>query len=168
MATATATAPTASAEDYKNEYGSALYLEFRKEEKTTQFIITPETTHPDNGVVIPTLLLTRMTSSDHPRRQWAYKVPKIEVVLSKTPDEAERMAYALHTAETLAVYLKSMALGDWTLFQTPLMVDLGPDDLRALDTKVTQPDSLMRRMLRVRDEAGFPTSLYNDSTSTRY
>lgn len=169
MATpATPPAPVAE-EAYVNENGSALYLEFRKEDKTYQLLIVPETMHPDTKKRIPALTLSRQTSSDHPRRQWMYKVTEeVDLPTAGTPVSDEIMAYTTRVSNQLNAYFNSMVAGDWKLFKTPLAADIGPDDIRILADKANQPEGLMRRVLRVREDAGFPISLYNESSASRY
>jgi len=149
-----------------NTQGRALYLEFRRDGYTNQFIFTPEISDPVTKTVIPLGLLSRQISATNPRRQWRHRFSSVESTL----DPSGRTF--LHLAVTQAVeqaaqrvdvflsYINSMHLGGWTLYRQPLAVEVSAMDVADFAAQNT-PNALIRRVDRARAEANFDKSYWD-------
>lgn len=152
-----------------NLIGEALYLEFRKSVNTAQVIITPEAI-TSAGIYVPTSTWRRQISQWSPRKQWAMYAPEGEVVKGRS-DNAKMSGslgvgsiattgkqYALESLLPLTSTLNNLVSNDWILFERPIIVEFSEEDLLNTMNNET-PQALIRRILRVRKEFGFPEEL---------
>ena len=152
-----------------NLIGEALYLEFRKGVNTAQVIITPEAI-TSAGIYVPTSTWRRQISQWSPRKQWAMYAPEGEVVKGRS-DNAKMSGslgvgsiattgkqYALESLLPLTSTLNNLVSNDWILFERPIIVEFSEEDLLNTMNNET-PQALIRRILRVRKEFGFPEEL---------
>ncbi|MGL4998165.1 MAG: hypothetical protein ACRC5T_04290 [Cetobacterium sp.] len=138
--------------------GSALYLELRRGTGTAQVLVTPTLAHPVRGTTIPVNVLTRQISSTNPRRGWKfYTTDFSDFPTGLTPNEAT--AHTGKYINDITAYFLGLASGGWTLYESPLSVEMSLDDLEEIITTET-PNALLRRMMRVRAEAGFMDELF--------
>jgi hypothetical protein len=155
-----------------NLIGEALYLEFRKGVNTAQVIITPEAI-TSAGIYVPTSTWRRQISQWSPRKQWAMYAPDGEVVKGRS-DNAKMSGslgvgsiatngidYALESLLPITNTLNNLVSNDWILFEKPIVVEFSEEDLLNTQNNET-PQALIRRILRVRKEFGFPEELLAD------
>ena len=149
--------------------GEALYLEFRKGVNTAQVIITPEAI-TSAGIYVPTSTWRRQISQWSPRKQWTLYAPEGEVVRGRS--ENAKMSgslgvgstattgteYALESLLPLTTTLNNLVSNEWILFEKPIVVEFSEEDLLNTQNNET-PQALIRRILRVRKEFGFPEEL---------
>jgi hypothetical protein len=140
MATATAPTPT------------GVYLEFRNGTRAMQVVITPEAKHPaDPEMIVPATLIYRMVSAAKPRAQW-----KVSAVDKTTENEPNYLAYAV---SQVARGVETGYPEAWK-FDKPLFLGISPDDLHQAHEGAT-PEALLRRVAKLRTDAGFPADLYD-------
>lgn len=152
--------------------GNALYLEFRKGVNTAQVIITPEAL-TSTGVYVPTSTWRRQISQWSPRKQWTLYTPEGDVVRSRS-DNAKLSGslgqgtsattatdYALESLLPLTNTLNNLVNNEWILFERPIVVEFSEEDLLNTASNET-PNALIRRILRVRKEFGFPEELISE------
>ena len=149
--------------------GEALYLEFRKGVNTAQVIITPEAL-TSSGIYVPTSTWRRQISQWSPRKQWTLYSPEGEVVKGRS--ENAKMSgsigigstaptaidYALESLLPITTTLNNLVSNEWILFEKPIVVEFSEEDLLNTQNNET-PQALIRRILRVRKEFGFPEEL---------
>jgi len=149
--------------------GEALYLEFRKGVNTAQVIITPEAL-TSAGVYVPTSTWRRQISQWSPRKQWSLYTPEGEVVRSRSENaklsgslgignsSAGAYEYATEALLPLTTTLNNLINNEWALFEKPIVVEFSEEVLANTQNNET-PQALIRRILRVRKEFGFPEEL---------
>jgi hypothetical protein len=149
--------------------GEALYLEFRKGVNTAQVIITPEAL-TSAGVYVPTSTWRRQISQWSPRKQWSLYTPEGEVVRGRSENAklsgslgignsaVGAYEYATEALLPLTTTLNNLINNEWALFEKPIVVEFSEEDLANTINNET-PQALIRRILRVRKEFGFPEEL---------
>jgi hypothetical protein len=149
--------------------GEALYLEFRKGVNTAQVIITPEAL-TSAGVYVPTSTWRRQISQWSPRKQWSLYTPEGEVVRGRSENAklsgslgigssaVGAYEYASEALLPLTSTLNNLINNEWILFEKPIVVEFSEEDLANTINNET-PQALIRRILRVRKEFGFPEEL---------
>ena len=158
-----------NAKTEKDCAGKALYLEFRKENYTYQMIATPPAIDV-NGNFIPACAMERRLSSYHPRKNWNFtSVPtndsfKIERDASGDFSQIDLTSAgeigALHIQRLFARTIDSLFHRGWTLFKTPVAVEVTYKDLATIKSGKTSND-LIRRIERSRKHFGFPEELFD-------
>jgi hypothetical protein len=154
--------------------GGALYLEFRRDNFTHQFMFTPLVVHPDNNEIIPATVISRLISEDHPRRPWKFRVlPHEKAIqvdastgkLKQIADLKDAVAAIAPGLQNINLYLESTRTAGWVLYKDqPIIVEINNEDAIDLSTAAT-PSGLMRRLDRARRAAGFADELF-DTVST--
>lgn len=149
--------------------GEALYLEFRKGVNTAQVIITPEVL-TSAGVYVPTSTWRRQISQWSPRKQWSLYAPEGSVVATRSENAkvsgsigngssfATAYEYATEALLPITHTLNNLINNEWILFEKPIVVEFSEEDLANTINNET-PQALIRRILRVRKEFGFPEEL---------
>ena len=149
--------------------GNALYLEFRKSVNTAQVIITPEAI-TSAGIYVPTSTWRRQISTWSPRKQWSLYAPEGDVVRGRSDNAklsgsiglgtsaTNAIDYALESLLPLTNTLNNLVNNEWILFERPILVEFSEEDLLNTASNET-PQALIRRILRVRKEFGFPEEL---------
>jgi hypothetical protein len=149
--------------------GEALYLEFRKGVNTAQVIITPEAL-TSAGVYVPTSTWRRQISQWSPRKQWSLYTPEGEVVRGRSENAklsgslgigssaVGAYEYSAEALLPLTSTLNNLINNEWILFEKPIVVEFSEEDLANTINNET-PQALIRRILRVRKEFGFPEEL---------
>ena len=149
--------------------GEALYLEFRKGVNTAQVIITPEAL-TSAGVYVPTSTWRRQISQWSPRKQWSLYTPEGEVVRGRSENAklsgslgignsaVGAYEYSAEALLPLTTTLNNLINNEWALFEKPIVVEFSEEDLANTINNET-PQALIRRILRVRKEFGFPEEL---------
>lgn len=143
--------------DIRNEatFALAAYFEFRNKDHVFQYILIPETRHPDTGEVVKALSMTRDLTVQHQRRKWKYTDAKEDYV-PLSNGTSDLVAEAVNLLKPWAAGFAALLLQDWTLFKTPLVIGIGPDDVKAIARRESTPDGLMRRLANARNKGGFP------------
>jgi hypothetical protein len=154
-------------------YGTCMYLEFRKGPITAQRIIVPEhakLSQKANGVAGVTVMYREQDiSKGQTRQEWNFFelpvdgtreidsndqiVPDVDIV-----DALDR---AGDTYRHLDDFIVGLFDRGFSLYGGPLYVEIGPAEVRDLDNEET-PDGLLRRIDRVRVDAGFPAKLWKE------
>lgn len=145
--------------------GTAVLFEFRRDGKTTQHIVTPESANPANGQIVPVNLVTRQLSATEPRRSW--KIREASVVskgdtyghIVPISDPGEAMREGASRAQFLITFFEGLSLGGWKLYKTPVAIEMTGDDVAEIAEHKT-PQALIRRMVNARLEAGFDKSFW--------
>ena len=149
--------------------GEALYLEFRKGVNTAQVIITPEAL-TSAGVYVPTSTWRRQISQWSPRKQWSLYAPEGSVVAGRSENAklsgslgigssaVGAYEYSSEALLPLTTTLNNLINNEWILFEKPIVVEFSEEDLANTMNNET-PQALIRRILRVRKEFGFPEEL---------
>lgn len=146
--------------------GKALYLELRRENYTNQIIITPEGLTP-TGAYVPMTTYRRRISDISPRKTWK----QMSSMFYSVPDEASKIPqlgeeHALATFADRMSYNKNLfeqlVNGHWTIFKTPITVEVTAEDLEDVRSSKT-PYKILARITRSRRKLGFPEDLYTTS-----
>jgi hypothetical protein len=153
-------------------YPRALYLEFRNDDVTSQFVITPEMVSDSDGTFVPLTMMHRQVSADKSGLSWRFRISSVSESTTKDSsgplitqgDVKEALTYAQSIFKPISGFIASMqtATPPWTLYKTPLSVEIGPLETAAIAKKET-PDGLIRRIGRARAEAGFDSSYWNET-----
>lgn len=143
--------------DVRNDatYGLAVYFEFENPEHVWQYLVIPQTRHPDTGEVVKTLSMSRDLTVQNPRRKWKYSEVKAELNPLST-SHLDVLNDAINVLAEWAPNFEALVLQGWKLRTQPLIVALSQDDVRDIARRETTPDGLMRRLFNVRDKAGLP------------
>lgn len=145
--------------------GVALYLEFRREENTQQFLFTPEVVSPESGKVVNMYFISRQVSAANPRRSWRFRecptVSKGDAYGNIAPisDPQAALAVAAERVEFVQSYLSSMESGGWTLYKMPLAIEMTGEDALKIE-KRESPAALVRRLVNARAAADFDESFW--------
>jgi len=152
--------------------GKALYRELVNGEQTAQVIVIPEGV-TSKGSKNATTLLRRTVSKWSPRKTWqqdaahTYKPELASALIAdgttakfvEVADEGDAELMALEALTSTQSLLTYLIARDWTLRDTPLVLEVSVSDIDDLAAWKT-PAALMRRLLRVRKAAGFPDDLF--------
>jgi hypothetical protein len=152
-----------SEKNEKDAAGKALYLEFRKNEYTYQFILTPALTGRST-IEEPhkPYLLMRRISSFHPRRNWGFYSGSKPAGLVRHPDgtflqleSSENLVSIIgEQSSVFKSYAGQLGTRGYKLHKNPIFVEVSFKDLDAIKTKKT-PNDLYRRILRSRETFDF-------------
>lgn len=142
-----------------------LYLEFRRENHTAQVILTPPINNPITGKFESAHVLNRQISESNPRRPWKFYTSDNPSDLGFAATMEEGAKRSLPIVNELSSFFSGFYAGGWTLYQTPLVIEMSQDDLTAIAGKET-PNALIRRVIRARTEAGFSEDLWNELIPT--
>jgi hypothetical protein len=151
-----------SEKNEKDAAGKALYLEFRKNEYTYQFILTPALValtaveEPHKPYV-----LMRRISSYHPRRNWGFYSGDNHFA-ARNPDGAfseqtnpEIISSLIgKQSSVFKSYSGQLGTRGYTLHKNPIFVEVSFKDLDAIKSSKT-PNDLYRRIMRSREAFGF-------------
>lgn len=156
--------------DKNKVLGKALYLEFRKEQYTLQFILTPEAVN-EAGEYVPLTLMRRQISAYHPRKTWRFdnaghgkRIERMNDVLNvdfsfQGMELNQAKYYAKRDLQFVKPLLSQMYHQGWKLEHKPVAVEFSQEDSQKISENAT-PQGLIRRILRVRDAVGFPKELF--------
>jgi hypothetical protein len=151
-----------SEKNEKDAAGKALYLEFRKNEYTYQFVLTPaligrlagEEPHK------PYVLMRRI-SSFHPRRNWSfYSGNKSSATRGadgnfESYENPEVLASLIgEQASIFKTYSGQLMARGYKLYKNPIFVEVSFKDLELIKSNKT-PNDLYRRIMRSRETFGF-------------
>lgn len=154
-------------------YGTCMYLEFRKGPITAQRIIVPEhakLSQKANGVAGVTVMYREQDiSKGQTRQEWNFFELPVEGVrtfdnndqIVSTLDINEALERAAETYRHLDDFIVGLFDRGFSLCGEPLYVEIGPAEVRDLDNEET-PDGLLRRIDRVRKDAGFSAKLWSE------
>lgn len=142
-----------------NALGSALYLELRRGDQTSQVILSPQVYNPVTDKTQKGTIITRQISETNPKRSWRYYEFKATPMLEKTEDIDRTVATIKPLLDEVTPFFVGYVSGGWELFQTPIAVELSSADLDDLAETKT-PSALIRRLVRARTEAGYPEELF--------
>lgn len=158
-----------SAKTEKDVAGKALYLEFRKDNYTYQFILTPECVDLA-GNIANIVQMSRRISTYHPRKNWLVAPIGRMVQLERDPDTGEFAQVAdVDTAKSLVaqrIYTAFRTLSNqlfersWTLHKAPIVVEVTYKDI-ATAQQGKMSNDLFRRIQRTREADGWGESFFN-------
>lgn len=137
----------------------ALYIELRKYAATAQIIIMPPVYNPITAEQEPMRLLTRQISQSNPRRSWRFYAGKARNETLPTADLGTATSVTVPLVTELLPYLNGFAIGGWEAYKTPVAVGISSEDLDDV-SKTSTPTAFMRRLNKVRLEAGYDESLF--------
>lgn len=150
---------------YKPKY--ALYLEMTNETRGAQLILIPPYFNVLMEKTTDVIMLGRKISKKHPRRSWqTYKTSyPYDSTGAPTIDTATAMQEATPLLQDINNLLIGYAVAGWTLTKHPLAVEMSYDDeCDVLDNNT--PAALVRRIVRARQEAGFPKTVWPSEEET--
>lgn len=145
----------------------ALYLEFRRENYTSQAILVPGVHNAVKGTNQKAQIITRQISSVNPRRSWRYYSFKTEPSLEPTSSLAAVVSEVKGIMAEIAPFYVGYVAGGWKLVYQPLAVEMSQDDLNDIHDGNT-PNALLRRVLKARAEAGFPDNIFDDTKDVEH
>lgn len=141
----------------------AIYVEMTKDTRTSQVLLTPPSYNPTTDTMDQIRVMARKVSELHPKRSWkTYRTKKIFEVPSEptvTPTLDMVIEDSVPYLKDISDFFLGYSAGGWEMRMHPLTVEMSYDDIRDVREGKT-PAALMRRITRVRAEAGFPTSIY--------
>lgn len=145
---------------------TALYLEFRRENHTSQVILVPPYNNTLSGAFEAPRIITRQISSENPRRPWKFfSSSALEStptdLLGREADVDKAAMKSLPVLNELSSFFAGYHSGGWQLYRTPVSVELSQDDINDITAKET-PNAFLRRVLRARGEAGFSEDLFDE------
>jgi hypothetical protein len=152
-----------SAKNKKDVAGKALYVEFRKEGYTYQFILTPEANF--NGQFYPVHFVRRNMNAWQARKNWSIDSTRHLVAppsdamgdfSQASKEEADEAS--LLKLQFVKTTLSDLFYKEWKVFQTPIAVEVTYEDLDIIAQKKT-PQALIRRIQRSRVHFGFGEEL---------
>lgn len=151
-------------EKSKAPVGKALYLEFRRNTSTYQLIITPSGKLNVDGAdtQVDAVIFRRLVSDTTPRSQWRTSRLRNTLVAEPIANEEELFKAVNDTWQRSGINYQIAALGDsskWTLYKQPVVVEASEEDLKDALTNST-PNSLIKRIRKVREVLGFEESFY--------
>lgn len=151
--------------------GTGLYLEFRRENYTNQFILIPQFLSPLERKVMNVTMMHRQVTKDNPKKPWKFRREDSNVTAARDIDPLTglikrtmplEVAFneATHDLAQWNLYMQAMTSGGWALYKTPIGIEYTTIDLRDI-AKFDTPGALMRRLDNARIEAGYDKLLYN-------
>lgn len=140
---------------------NVLYIELRRGTNTAQIVVAPPVQHPVRGTVTPAHILTRQISVKNPRRMWNfYASPTVISAPIPTLGLDKVIEQSAAYVNDFAPYFSGFASGGWALYKAPVAVGMSLDDLEDV-IKGDTPAALLRRVLRVRSDAGYDDALFS-------
>jgi len=151
--------------------GTGLYLEFRRDTYTNQFILIPQFLSPLERKVMNVTLIHRQVTKDNPKKPWKFRREDSSVtsprdvdattgLIKRTMPLEAAFQEATHDLAQWNLYMQAMASGGWTLYKTPIGIEYTAIDLKEI-AKLETPQALMRRVENARVESGFDKLLFN-------
>jgi len=138
----------------------ALYIELRKYASTAQIIVMPPIYNPVTDSQEPARMLTRQISSANPRRSWRFYSSKVRSETMPTNDLTLATSVVTPTLDELMPYFKGFSVGGWEAYKSPIAVGISFEDLDDV-SKSSTPSAFMRRLNKVRVEAGYDEKLFS-------
>lgn len=139
---------------------NVLYIELRRGTSTAQIVVVPPVMHPIRGTATAAHILTRQISVKNPRRMWNfYSSPNTISAPHLSADMDSTIMQSAAFVNDFAPYFAGFASGGWTLYKSPVAVGMSLDDLEDI-LKSDTPNALLRRVLRVRTDAGYDDALF--------
>lgn len=139
---------------------NVLYIELRRNTSTAQIVVVPPVMHPVRGTVTPAHILTRQISVKNPRRMWNFYASPASIVAPAPGSTVDAtIEGAARYVNDFAPYFSGFSSGGWALYKAPVAVGMSLDDLDDV-IKGDTPNALLRRVLRVREEAGYEEALF--------
>jgi hypothetical protein len=142
-----------------NSLATALYLELRRGKETSQVIIAPQVYNPIVDKTQKSTIITRQISELVPKRSWRYYQLKNTPMIEKGDDVERTISNISPLIEELSPFLVGYVSGGWTLFHTPIAVEMSSADLDDIANSKT-PAAFIRRLMKARTEAKFPDQLF--------
>lgn len=146
----------------------ALYMELHKDTRGSQVLVIPPLYDSISGTTQRAQIMTRKISEMHPRRSWS----KVTVRRDFNADPSMHEAYptsagvtelVTRVADEVGVFFTGLAAGRWTVVKEPVMVEMSFDDIRDIQSDKT-PNALIRRIMKARAEAGYPSTIWPSKT----
>lgn len=145
----------------------ALYLEFHHEVDTNgviQMLLLPEG-FSASGKLVPVTMYRRRLSRYTPRRTWKMisSSMTIATATAAVPGGLPITDKVIDT--TLGVVtpvLRSLKNAGWSVFKSPIVVEVTPDDFEAARLAKT-PYKVLGRVLKSRAKLGFPKEIISTS-----
>lgn len=139
----------------KYAVGQVLYLELRRGTEASQIILTPQLKNPLKDSQLKPYIISRNLQADTQRKGWRFSSgPRLPYIPENT-DYEEGILTVSSQIEWATPLLVGYAVGGWSIFKTPLIVEMSKEDTEDIAKKVT-PSALLRRIMKSRAEAGFP------------
>jgi hypothetical protein len=157
-------------------HGTCMYLEFRKDSTTAQIVIVPEHAREGSASAGPApavLMHRRQDISKAQRRQrWDFETivaPNLDAravnPVTGLIRKGESLQVAMQEASVMyrqiAPFIESLFSSGFQLYKAPLLMEIGPAEIQALDSG-NRPDGLLRRIDRCRKDAGFSAELWEE------
>lgn len=142
--------------------GKALYVEFRADTQTMQFLLTPDAMSSD-GRVVPAMLYRRQLSESRPRRAWRHhslgngRVSSDGIYHSLNSNEL--LDFVNSRLSMLSGTIEALQRFKYTVYKVPLVVEVTTEDADTLRKGAT-PYKILARITRSRKAAGFEESLF--------
>lgn len=149
--------------------GKAVYLEFRKDNMTTQVLFMPEGPTASHTIV-PLSMYRRRISEHAPRKTWrliAGTTTTAKAIPPGTypaggPAAASVATALLSFADPLFTQLST---NNWKLLKEPVVVEVTADDLECVRTSKT-PYKTLGRIWKARKFLGFPPEFIDKRVAT--
>lgn len=139
----------------------ALYLELRKYGSTAQIIVMPPIYNPVTDAQEPARMLTRQISAANPRRSWRFYSSKVRSETMPTGSLEIATSVTTPILDELMPYFKGFSVGGWEAYKNPVTVGISFEDLDEV-AKSSTPSAFMRRLNKVRVEAGYDEKLFSE------
>jgi hypothetical protein len=144
--------------------GKALYLELRNTGSTYQMIITPDGVS-SSGRAVPAMVYRRQISEAKPRKAWktmSFPALPLNAFGAYDPQDmdAARSVSGTRVNTTLASIFRQLSHYSYTLYKTPIYVEVSAEDIETIRLCKT-PYKVLGRITRVRKTLGFGDALFN-------
>ena len=144
--------------------GKALYLELRNSGSTYQMIITPDAVS-SSGRAVPAMVYRRQISEARPRKAWkTMSFPALPLNAFGTYDpqdvDAVKAVSGTRINDTLASIFRQLSHYRYTMYKTPIYVEVSAEDIETIRMCKT-PYKVLGRITRVRKTLGFGESLFS-------
>jgi hypothetical protein len=143
--------------------GKALYLEMRAGSYTMQLLMTPEGFNTSNKLV-PMTIYRRRISASQPRKTWkqisAHSAPECDASgkIAQYSLEQANLVVKDKLSFTDSVFYQLVSQ-NWTLYKTPIVVEVTPEDMDDIRHGKT-PYKILGRITRCRRVLGFGEALF--------
>ena len=144
--------------------GKALYLELRNSGSTYQMIITPDAVS-SSGRAVPAMVYRRQISEARPRKAWkTMSFPALPLNAFGTYDpqytDTATSVSGTRVNDTLASIFRQLSHYSYTLYKTPIYVEVSAEDIETIRLCKT-PYKVLGRITRVRKTLGFGEVIFS-------